>query len=169
LGWLRSAYHTQIQQISRQDPVYYALVVATNPNKTWKQVSYPYYMKVVLPGDGIYYQHLNLNMKRYAECGRGKNRIQTSLTSNDETVQNYTIVIPGFYARILEWWQDIGNRGEAELTGKFRRALDHNGNTLKTDNIYTPADAKKYGKLVPVVCGPGNIRISRPEILHRST
>jgi len=169
LGWLRSAYHTQIQQISQQDPVYYALMAATNPNKTWKQVSYLYYIKAVLPGDGIYFQHLDLNTKRYVECGRRKNRIQTSLTLNHERVKNCTKVIPGFHTRILEWWQDIVKKGEAELTGKFGSALDDNGNTLKTDDIYTSADAKKYGKFVPVVCGPGDIRISRPEILHRST
>ena len=28
LGWLRSSYHSQIQQIARQDPAYYALVAA---------------------------------------------------------------------------------------------------------------------------------------------
>jgi hypothetical protein len=126
-------------------------------------------MKAVLPGDGIYFQHLDLNMKRYVECGRGKNRIQTSLTLNQETEENCTMVIPGFHKRILEWWGGVVAKGEDEMAGKFRRAVDHDGNTLKTDEIYTPADAKKYGKLVPAVCGPGDIRISRPEILHGST
>ncbi|KAF8414461.1 hypothetical protein EV426DRAFT_513280, partial [Tirmania nivea] len=55
-------YHTQIQQIICQDPIYYVLVTATNPNKTWKQILYPYYIKTVLLVDGIYFQHLNLNM-----------------------------------------------------------------------------------------------------------
>ncbi|KAF8441949.1 hypothetical protein BDZ91DRAFT_769014 [Kalaharituber pfeilii] len=63
LGWLRSAYYTQIQQIAQQDPAYYALVAATSPNKTWRQISYPYYMKAVLPGEFIQFQHLNLNLK----------------------------------------------------------------------------------------------------------
>ena len=65
LGWLKSAYHSQIQQIVGQDLVYYALVAATSSNKTWKQISYPYYMKAVFPEDNIYFQHLDLNMKRY--------------------------------------------------------------------------------------------------------
>ena len=51
LGWLRSAYYTQIQQIAIQDPVYYALVAAKS-QEMW-QISYPYYMKATLPGDGI--------------------------------------------------------------------------------------------------------------------
>ena len=144
-------------------------MAATNPNKTWKQISYPYYVKAVLPGDGIYFQHLDLNMKRYVECGCGKNRIQTSLTLNQETEQNCTMVVLGFHKKILKWWRGVEAKGEAECSGKFRRYINHDGNTLKTDEIYTLADAKKYGKLVPVVCRPSDIRVSRPEILHRST
>lgn len=60
-------------------------------------------------------------------------------------------------------------KGEAESVGKFRRAIEHDEDTLKTNDIYTPANVKKYGKLVPAVCGLGDIRISRPEILHGST
>lgn len=75
LGWLRSAYYTQIQQMARQDPLYYALVAATSRN-SW-QISYPYYMKATLPGDGISFQHIDLNVKRYIECGRGARRVQT--------------------------------------------------------------------------------------------
>ena len=62
-AWLRSAYHTQIQQIARQDPVYYALLAATS-KEMW-QISYPYYMKATLMGDGIAFQHIDLNVKRY--------------------------------------------------------------------------------------------------------
>lgn len=90
-------------------------------------------------------------------------------TLNQETAQNCTMVVLGFHKKILEWWGDIIAKGEAESSGKFKRAINHNGNTLKTDDIYTPADAKKYGRLVPAVCGPGDIRISRPEVLHGST
>ena len=108
-------------------------------------------------------------MKRYVECERGKNRIQTSLTLNQETEENGTMVVPGFHKRILEWWGGVVKKGESEAEVKFRRAINHDENTLKTDKIYMPADTKKYGRLVPAVCGPSDIRISRPEILHGST
>ena len=73
LGWLRSAYFSQIQQIIRQDPGYYALVAVTSGN-LW-QISFPYYLKATLPGDGIAFQYINLNMKKYLECGRGERRM----------------------------------------------------------------------------------------------
>lgn len=165
LGWLRSAYHAQIQQIARQDPLYYALVAATSPKKTWKQISFPYYMKAVLPGDSTYFQHLDLNLPRYVECERGRNRIQTSLTLSPETEQNCTMVVPGFHNVIKDWWRDVEARGQ----GLTKSGKPHKGNCTKTNEIYSKADEQKYGKLVPCVCGPGDIRVSRPEILHGST
>ncbi|KAF8454054.1 hypothetical protein BDZ91DRAFT_807668 [Kalaharituber pfeilii] len=41
-------------------------------------------------------------------------------------------------------------------------------NTLKTDSIFIASDKLKYGDFVPAICGPGDIRISRPEIIHGS-
>ena len=100
LGWLRSSYHSQIQQIARQDPDYYALVAATSRN--WWQIFYPYYMKAVLPNDYTAFQHLDLNLKRYVECERGANRIQTSLTLTQEIPENYTFVVLRFHKKIKE-------------------------------------------------------------------
>ena len=168
LGWLRSAYFSQIQQLVRQDPVYYALVAATNPERNWRQISFPYYMKAVLPGDYIFFQHLDINVKRYLECGRGKNRIQTSLTLTQENEEECTYVVPGFHSKIAKWWRDLNTRHEGSHTPAGQKIQDHNGNCLKTSDIYTAQDQKKYGAPVPVVCSPGDIRISRPEILHGS-
>ncbi|KAF8418898.1 hypothetical protein EV426DRAFT_539251 [Tirmania nivea] len=126
-------------------------------------------MKAVLLRDRIYFQYLNLNIKRYIECRCGKNQIQMSLTLNQEIEENCTIVIPSFHTKILDWWGDVIAKGEAELAAKFKKAINYDGNTLKTNDIYTPVDIYKYGKLVPAVYGPGDIRISRLEILYRST
>ena len=105
LGWLRSAYFTQIQQIARQDPGYYALLAATSGN--WWQISFPYYLKATLPGDGVGFQHVDLNLTKYIECGRGANRVQSSLTLTQETAENCTGVVPGFHKHIKEWWSRV--------------------------------------------------------------
>lgn len=168
LGWLRSAFFSQIQQIARQDPVYYALVVATNPQKNWRQISFPYYMKAVLPGDYIFFQHIDINVPKYIECARGANRIQTSLTLSEEHKDECTYVIPGFHKNIVSWWSDVTKRYEGKNTLVAKKLQDHRSNCLKTSDCYSPADIKKYGKPVPALCGPGDIRISRPEIMHGS-
>ena len=53
--------------------------------------------------------------------------------------------------------------------GPGDKAQKHNSNCLKTNNIYTKKDKIKYGPHTPAVCGPGDIRVSRAEILHGST
>ena len=161
LGWLRSAYYTQIQQIARQDPVYYALVAATS-GEMW-QISYPYYMKATLPGGGIAFQHIDLNLHRYVECGRGARRVQTSCTLNQETDMNATMVVPGFHKHIKTWWKEVLARENLP-----RNVVDHSTNCLKTNDIYLSSDKKKYGNFIPAVCGPGDIRVSRAEIIHGS-
>ena len=124
-GWLRSAYYTQVQQIAHQDPVYYALLAATS-EKMW-QISYPYYMKAMRPGDGIAFQHIDPNVKRYIECGRGERRIQSSFTLNQETDINCTLVIPGFHKNIRNWWNEAIVRESTKKTMD-----DHSTNCLKT-------------------------------------
>ena len=67
LEWLQSTYFSQILQIARPDPGYYALVAITSRN-LW-QISFPYYLKGTLPGDGIAFEHIDLSVKRLQEYG----------------------------------------------------------------------------------------------------
>ena len=109
--------------------MYYALLAATS-EKMW-QISYPYYMKATLPGDGIAFQHVDLNVKRYIEYGGGERRIQSSFTLNQETDIKCTLVIPGFHKHIRNWWNEAINR---DSTAKL---LDnHSTNCLKTRKVY---------------------------------
>ena len=45
---------------------------------------------------------------------------------------------------------------------------DHSTNCLKTRKVYLPDDKNKYGDFVPAVCGPGDIRLSKVEIIYGS-
>ena len=45
---------------------------------------------------------------------------------------------------------------------------EHSTNCLKTRKVYLLSDKKKYGDFVPAVCGSGDIRLSRAEIIHGS-
>ena len=40
MGWLRIMYHSLTQQIIRQDPAYYAITVASRPDKNWRLESF---------------------------------------------------------------------------------------------------------------------------------
>ena len=51
----------------------------------------------------------------------------------------------------------------------YTKAQKHNSNCLRTNRIYTKKDKIKYSYHVPVVRGPGDIRVSRAEIFYGST
>ena len=132
LGWLRSGYFLHIQHIAKQDPSHYALVAITSGN-LW-QISFPYYLKSILQGDGIAFQHIDLNGKRIVECRRGSSRIQTSLTLTQEDDENCTFVVPGFHRKLPQWWTDVLIPEDSGVIN--RAASDHNGNCLKTNDLY---------------------------------
>ena len=71
LGWLRSMWYSLIQQIVRQDPVYYALVVSLRLDKNWRLISYLYYTKCTSDGENTGFTYLDLNIKDFVEFGKG--------------------------------------------------------------------------------------------------
>jgi hypothetical protein len=56
----------------RQNPVYYAHYTAFCPDGAWRLVSYPYYAKYVLLGDNTFFRHIDINISRFLESGRGE-------------------------------------------------------------------------------------------------
>ena len=71
-GWLRNMFHGIGQQLMRQDPVYYAHYTALRPDGAWRLVSYPYYAKYALLGDNTFFRHIDVNIPRLLESGRGE-------------------------------------------------------------------------------------------------
>ena len=135
--------------------MYYALVTVTY-EEMW-QISYLYYLKAILLRNGITLQHIDLNIKRYIECGRGERRIQSSLTLNQERDINCTSVILGFHENIRHWWHKTIVPESTKKT-----IYDHRTNCLKTQKVYLPIDKKKYDDFVPVVYGTGTLGCSKP-------
>ena len=140
--------------------------MAITSGNLW-QISFPYCLKAILQGDGIAFQHIDLNVKRIVECRRGSSRIQASLTLTHEDDEHCTFVVPGFHRKLRQWWTDVLIREDSRVINSA--ASDHNGNCLKTNDLYRVEDKEKYGNFVAAVCGPGDIRVSRPEIVHGST
>ncbi|KAI5782405.1 hypothetical protein DFH27DRAFT_637468 [Peziza echinospora] len=170
-GWLRNCYHSLLQQAARQDLVYYALVVAARPDKNYKLICFPHYIKAALPGDYIFFRHVDLNIPKYIQHGRGASRIQTSLTLTQETENSCTMVIPGFQNHFKDWWKRVQKRGHHISPPHAIHRKSHSevgSNCTKIDTIYLAEDEKDFGPFVPCICGPGDVRITRPEILHGS-
>ncbi|KAF8249182.1 hypothetical protein K440DRAFT_660435 [Wilcoxina mikolae CBS 423.85] len=159
LGWLRNMWYSLIQQVVRQDPVYYALVAASRPDKNWRLISYPYYTKYTSDGENTGFSHLDLNIKNFVESGKGANIVQGGLALTNETIKNCTTLVLGFHKHAHEWYADLKARGEGDITGS----------TTDCKNLYSLADRQTYGDLVPIPCRRGDVRITLPEIVHGTT
>ena len=69
--WVRLMYHSLTQQLLRQDPIWYALVVATQPDHQWRLISYPYITKNTRQGEKTGFLHLDIDVGAYLESGVG--------------------------------------------------------------------------------------------------
>jgi len=159
LGWSRNMWFSLIQQVVRQDPMYYCLMVAARPDRNWKLISYPYYTKDTELEESTGFTHLDLNLRNFVETGKGSNVVQGALALTDETDENCTVLVHRFQNHIQQWWQDLQARSKGDSTCK----------TTDIKGLYTAADQQKYGALKPVPCRRGAIRITLPQIVHGST
>jgi hypothetical protein len=68
-------FHEISQQLMRQNPVYYTHYTAFRPDGVWRLVSYLYYAKYALLGNNTFFRHIDINIPRFFESGRGKHMI----------------------------------------------------------------------------------------------
>ena len=163
-GWLRTMLHSLTQQLIRQDLQYYLLYVAMRPDRCSRLVSYPYYTKFARPGDSTVFRHIDMNIPEFLETGRGGNIIQGSVSLDDETTETgCTVIIPGMHKRLREWWTDVLSRSDSE------KVQGTSGRVHNVKPLWHPNDAAKYGDWTPVPCSRGDVRITKPELIHGST
>ncbi|MCJ1470831.1 hypothetical protein MMC07_009478, partial [Pseudocyphellaria aurata] len=105
-GWLRTMLFGLTQQLIRQDLAYWMLYVALRPNRHYRLVLFPSYCKYVGDGDfNIKFCHIDINISRYLENGRGGNMIQGSVSLDDKTKEDgCTILVKSFHKNLREWW-----------------------------------------------------------------
>jgi hypothetical protein len=160
LGWLRNMYYSLIQQLARQDPVWYALTAAARPDRGWRLVSYPYITKDTdAGGETTGFLHMDLDVSRYIADGRGGSRLSSSLSVDDEEMDGCTVVVKGMQRHIGAWYSRLLQRGWKGCG----RTTNCNSST------YTAEDRKEWGEVVGVPCRAWGVRITLPQIIHGST
>lgn len=159
-GWIRHQVFSLFQQLVRQDLSWYVLTVAARDDRNHRLISYPYYIKNtagVQKGTG--FLHMDISAKQVlAGEERLLSLVQGSLSLDDEDDQGCTIVVPGFHRHFREWAQRLEDRG-----------MLSSDNTTGCDKLYTTDDKREFGFPVPVPCKAGELRITRPDIVHGST
>ena len=157
-GWLRTMYYSLIQQIMRQDIAYWALYAAMRPDRNYRLVAYPYYVKYSRPHDPCFFRHIDINIPSLLKSGRGGSTIQGAVSLTDETEGHCTVIVPGFHRHIAEWWGKVCERGQ-ETDGHVHNVRD----------TYTKEDQRQFGNWERIPILHGDARITRPEIIHGST
>jgi len=157
-GWLRTMVHGLCQQLMRQDPQYYRLYCALRPDSWWRLISYPYYAKFAVEGDSTAFRHIDVNIPSLLESGRGADMIQGSVSLDDETEDNCTIILPGMHHHLESWWADLKARGLAKGDGFVHKISDQD---------WTTEDVEKYATdWVAQPCEKGDVRITMPHLPH---
>lgn len=148
LGWLRNIVHSLTQQIIRGYIGYWLAYVALRPDTTPRLVSYPYYTKLAQAGDKTAFRYYYMNIERFLKDERGGNMISGSVSIDDKTIEgSCTEYIPGFHRTIAAWFDDAKARSMTRLK--------ISGFVNNVSEIYTPADAEKFGAFKPAPCPRG--------------
>jgi hypothetical protein len=159
LGWLRNMYYSLVQQLVRQDPVWYALTVAARPDKHWRLISYPYITKDTdTGGEATGFLHLDLDLEAYITDGRGGSRLTSSLSLDNEDMDGCTVVVKRFQRYIRAWFLQLLQRG-----------WKGSGRTTNCSSIYRAEDRVEWGEPVGVPCPAWGVRITLPQLIHGST
>jgi hypothetical protein len=161
MGFQRTMFYSIVQQAVRQDPLVYALTVATRPDHHRELISYPYVAKDAMPGESTGFLHIDCNVSRLVATGHGANALTSGISLDDETEKSCTLVVPGFHNHIGSWHDKLVERGDAPLSD--RRT------TTSCGKLYTAADRKEWGPPVPQPCPRFGLRLSRAEIIHGSS
>jgi hypothetical protein len=158
-GWLRTMFHSLIQQVMRQDPVYWMLYVALRPDKNYRLISYPYYAKYALPGDKTFFRHIDIRVSELIAHSRGANMIQGTVSLDDEEYGQCTQILPEMHKHIEEWWRRVNRRG-INVDGFVHRIKD---------TMFNKDDAKHFNtNWTDVPCPRGAVRITLPHLPHGS-
>lgn len=157
MGWTRNMYHSGVQQLMYQDPIFYALTAAARPDKQWRLIAYPYITKEAQAGESTGFVHVDLNLRRARDERLGLNRVQGSVSLDDENEQGCTLVVPGFHKRFdefLQWNRFAITKSDATTTGMKE---------------YGTVEKAKFGQLVPTPCPAYGAKLSLSMIIHGST
>jgi hypothetical protein len=74
-GFVRPMFYSIIQQLFRQDPLWYAFQVACRPDNWIQLISYPYVAKGAQPGQKTEFLHMDINLNDFMDRKIGVNRL----------------------------------------------------------------------------------------------
>jgi hypothetical protein len=102
-----------VQQIMRQNSLYYRQYCDLRLDEHWRLISYLYYIKYAKSRNKTAFRYINQNISFLLTIEREANMIQNSLSLNDENVNNCIIILLEMRKHLTSWWKRVTIR---ELT-----------------------------------------------------
>jgi hypothetical protein len=168
LSWLRNMFHSNMQQLIRQDVPYWVSYCLAREDSRYMMVSYPYYAKYQIGPEGGRtennigpgFQHIDLNPGAMLE-GEGIHQIQGSVSFDDESPNDCTYMVMGMHHREkLKLWVELMRK---------RGVLNDKNLIMVIDDLknLTKSDLKALGlHWEPQACSSGGVRLTYPQIPH---
>jgi hypothetical protein len=105
--WQRNMIYYIVQQIMRQNSLYYRQYCDLRFKKHWRLISYFYYIKYAKSRNKTAFRHINQNILFLLIIEREANMIQNSLSLNDENVNNCIIILSEMHKHLISWWERV--------------------------------------------------------------
>ena len=141
----------------RQNIAYWTSYTCLRPNRKQKLISYFYYVKYVVTENRIFFRHINMNVEKYLETEHGANIIQESVSFDDETEDDCTIIVFDFHRNIKIWWERVQAR--KNLSNTHIHDLEH---------FWTDENSDFFENFVLVSCDKSVARIIMSKLMHES-
>jgi hypothetical protein len=168
-GWSNASHYTLCQQLARQDLWFWAVTAALREDHAYQLSCIPAQAKHAVAGDRTAFHHVDYNPEYMRDPDKirrrktGHNRLQASLSLDDEDDENCTVVIDGLhkdgYKDLYRLWDDatrVPPAGPVVYLGPKHLTPARVQETI--GRTYRPAP----------VC-TGGVRFMKPVTFHGST
>ena len=152
LGWLRNCFHSLIQQLIRQDLLYYVTYCCLRPDKATTLISYPYYVKKTVEGSKTHFHHMDINPRKLRD-GTGHAMIQGFVSLTDEYEDHCTEMVLGMHKWGPDWWDKVVEEGRDQKSRGTVVDVDRRGLVTESDKTefnfyYTRIPNKRGGATI---------------------
>lgn len=153
-GYLTNCFHSMVRLALAQDPVVYALAVASRSDGLHKLISYPFPPQWLQEGDETPGIILPLNIEAHLAARRADGGIRMMFHVDDEDQETFTKVGRGFdRQRLQDWRSQVVARGEGNLLEA----------PIRMERVYLDEDIQRYGGFVAAPAKRGDLRLLLPE------
>ncbi len=110
--WLRTTMYITLQQLVRQNIMYYLITVILRLNHEIDLLTFSYFMKITFKNDSELIRYVNLNVNDLMS-DREQSQIQSTAVFADESIDKDDEFILDLHLRMKKWWKEAIKRNLA--------------------------------------------------------